>query len=260
MSVTSYLEATAGNLTMSDAQAEGVERSLVALRRGLGEYFAESVREQITFGSYARRTNLPLRVDQYSDVDHMVVFDRQSGETPKTFLARLKRFAEERYPRSLVKQSSPAVVLVLNHIRFDLVPAYKDWWGDHRIPAPASAADDWLDTDPGDFTPYLERRHRETGYQMKPLIRLMKYWNALNDYPFETHRLEKYVARQWYPFCDTLAEYLDSAFLGLDNMGLRSRAGQAVERARKIIRETGRAARSGPAAAEAEIQRLIPPL
>jgi hypothetical protein len=245
---------------MTDAQAEAVEKSLAALRRGLAEYFPDLVKEQITFGSYTRRTNLPLRVDPYSDVDHMVVFARERGERPQTFLDRLKRFSEERYPRSLAKQSSPAVVLILNHIRFDLVPAYKDWWGDYRIPTRASTFDDWMDTNPNDFKPYLERRHRETDYQMRPLIRLMKYWNALNNYPFETHRLEKNIAKQWYPFCETLAQYLDSAFNGLSNLDLRPDAKGAVERARKIIGETKRAARSSMPAAEAEIQRLLPPL
>ena len=258
--VTAYLKSTAASLKMTDAQTEGVDKSLAALRRGLTEYFPDLVKEQITFGSYTRRTNLPLRVDPYSDVDHMVVFARERGERPQTFLARLKRFAEERYPRSLVMQSSPAVVLVLNHIRFDLVPAYKDWWGDYRIPTRASAFDEWIDTDPNDFNPHLERRHRETDYQMRPLIRLFKYWNALNDYPFETYRLEKYIARQVYPFSHTLPQYLDSAFWGLWNMGLRSKAEEAVERARKIIAEARRVARSDLPGAAVEIQRLLPPL
>lgn len=222
--VTAYLRSTADALTMTDAQAAGVEKSLAALRRGLEEYFPDLVREQITFGSYTRQTNLPLRADSYSDVDYMVVFARTQGERPQTFLDRLKRFAEDRYPRSLARQSSPAVVLVLNHIRFDLVPAYKDWWGNYRIPARASAFADWIDTDPNDFNPYLERRDRETEHQMKPLIRLLKYWNALNDYPFETYQLERYIARQIYPFSHTLAQYLDSAFWGLWNLGLRPKA------------------------------------
>ncbi len=261
MSLASYLKATADALTMTDAQAERVEKSLTALRCGLAEYFPGAVKEQITFGSYTRRTNLPLRADQYSDVDHMVVFGRDRGERPQTFLDRLKRFAEDRYPRSLAQQSSPAVVLVLNHIRFDLVPAYKDWfWGSYRIPARASDFQDWVETDPNDFNSSLERRHRETGYHMKPLIRLMKYWNALNGYPIATHDLEKNIAGQWYPFCDTLPEYLFSAFDGLSNASLKSKTRQAVERALTIISDTKRTARSSEPAAETEIQRLIPPL
>ncbi|MEW5925914.1 MAG: nucleotidyltransferase domain-containing protein [Gemmatimonadota bacterium] len=258
---TAYLKNTADALTMTDAQAEAVEKSLVALRRGLTEYFPDLVKEQITFGSYTRGTNLPLRVDPYSDVDHMVVFARDRGERPQTFLDRLKRFADDRYPRSLANQSRPAVVLILNHIRFDLVPAYKDWWGDYRIPARATAFEEWIDTAPNDFKPYLDRRHRETDFQMKPLIRLLKYWNALNDYPFETYRLEKKIANRWYPFCDTLAEYLASAFDGLSNLDLRSDAREAVRRARKIIDDARRASRSKDSTAvEMEIQRLLPPL
>lgn len=258
--VTAYLRSTADALMMTDAQAEGVERSLAALQRGLTEYFPNLVKEQISFGSYTRGTNLPLRVDPYSDVDKMVVFARNRGERPQTFLDRLKRFAEDRYPRSLVSQSSPAVVLVLNHIRFDLVPAYKDWLGTYRIPARASDFASWIDTDPNDFNSDLERRDRETDYQMKPLIRLFKYWNTLNDYPFETYQLEKYIAGQIYPFSHTLPQYLDSAFWGLWNLGLRSNAKEAVDRARKTLGEVKRVARSDLPAAAVEIQRLFPPL
>ena len=261
MSLATYLKSTADALTMTDREAEAVEASLTALRRGLAEHFEDAIKEQITFGSFRRRTNLPRCADPYSDVDHMVVFREGGSVRPRTLLDRLKRFADERYRRSVVTQSSPAVVVILNHTRFDLVPAYKDWLNDYRIPARKSDFQDWVDTEPNDFNLVLDRRHRDTGYQMKPLIRLVKYWNAVNGYPFETHKLEKSVAGQWYPFCTSLPEYLFSAFDGLSNMNLRSKRREAVERALKIISETKRAGRSGvETAAQAEIQRLLPPL
>lgn len=48
---------------------------------------------------------------------------------PQTYLNYLKSFAESKYPQSLYKQSFPAVVLELNHIKFDLVPVIIDDFG-----------------------------------------------------------------------------------------------------------------------------------
>lgn len=256
--VSAYLRSLSGALSMTAAQAEKVEKSLAALRRGITEYFPEQVTEQITFGSYSRRTNLLLRADPYSDVDHMVIFDRGGGERPQTLLDRLKRFAEAEYPRSLVHQSSPAVVLNLNHIRFELVPAYRNWLGTCRIPARTSDFASWIDTDPNEFESYLDRRDRSTGGEMRPLIRLFKYWNALNSYPFQTYELERLIAEQWYPWSQTPARYLSSAFWGLEQRGLSRKASEAVSRATGILSEVKRVACFDLSGAAVELQRLLP--
>lgn len=57
----------------------------------------------------------------------MIVFDNVNNYTPQTFLTRLKNFAEEYYSRSEIYQDSPAIVLELNHIKFELVSAYKSY-------------------------------------------------------------------------------------------------------------------------------------
>jgi predicted nucleotidyltransferase len=246
---------------MTAGQAQSVETSLQAIRRRIAQELGTDVREQITFGSATRGTNLPLRADPLSDVDHMVVFDNSADYRPQTFLARLKRLAEKYYPLSVAKQSHPAVVLILNHIRFDLVPAYKDWWGDYRIPASRSEFADWMDTNPNDLNPVVERRHRETGYNLKPVIRLLKYWNAKNGYVYQTFALEKAIAGQYYPFCSSLRDYFYSAVDGLDPWSLGQVAAAKVERAQEIVAKAKREEGRGyPSRAEDEIRHLIPPM
>ena len=58
----------------------------------------------------------------------------ETGYTPQTYLDRLKRFAEKYYANSDIKQSSPSLVLQLNHIKFDRVPALKQSYGGSKIP------------------------------------------------------------------------------------------------------------------------------
>ena len=86
----------------------------------------DNIEEKFNFGSYTRVTILQRKADEESDVDYMVVFDNSNNYTPQTFLDRLKRFAETKYSTSEIYQSSPTIVLELNNIKFELVPAYKN--------------------------------------------------------------------------------------------------------------------------------------
>ncbi len=72
-------------------------------------------------------------MDAHSDIDYMVVFEK-GGYNPQTYLDGLRRFVEQRYQNSEIYQSSPTVVLELNHIRFDLVPAIRQWGTTYNIP------------------------------------------------------------------------------------------------------------------------------
>lgn len=84
------------------------------------------------FGSYQRETILPRWADADSDVDFMVVFNNPYNYQPQTFLNWLRAFAESKYPLSFKRQSFPTVVVELNHIKFEIVPAINSWG--YKIP------------------------------------------------------------------------------------------------------------------------------
>ena len=85
----------------------------------------------------------------------MIVFDTASGTSkPQTYLDRLRRFAEKYYSSSEIHQSNPTVMLELDHIKFDLVPAISQY-SQYQIPSPASSWSDWLLTDPNGFNQQL---------------------------------------------------------------------------------------------------------
>ena len=83
----------------------------------------------------------------------MVVFNNGFGYKPETFFRKLKDFAKAKYSTSEIYRDSPTIVLELNHIKFELVPAYSSssyWSKQYNIPAPRSAYADWIPTDPKD--------------------------------------------------------------------------------------------------------------
>lgn len=124
MSVNSYLNSLASDLVLSNDENESIKKSISTLETRLKNWFGSAVIESFKFGSYTRGTILPRKVDSDSDIDYMVVFDNSNNYNPQTYLNRLKSFVENYYSTSEIHQSSPTIVLKLNHIKFELVPAY----------------------------------------------------------------------------------------------------------------------------------------
>jgi len=204
---------------------------------------------------------LPRNADAYSDVDYMIVFDNANGYKPQAFMSRLKQFAEYYYSRSEIYQSSPTVVLELSHINFDLVPSYKTIWGNLYIPAPSSSYTDWVHTDPLSHNSTVDQANVDTNYQLKPLIRLLKYWNAKNGYVYASFALEQNLANMSFYFCSNLKDYVFKAVDNLPTWGLSTSKCQKVERAQQIVKNVRQYERDEmPASAEVEIKRLFPDL
>jgi hypothetical protein len=132
------------------------------------------------------------------------------------------------------------VVLKLNHIKFELVPAYKGSWFDssYHIPGPSSGFSNWITTDPNGFNDQLTRANQAYDNKIKPMIRLVKYWNALNGYVYETFPLEKDLAAYTHWFCYTVKDYFFSAMNSLSTWDLPSYKKDKVARAKEIIQNT----------------------
>ena len=120
MSVNTHLTALASALVLTETEKAGIATSITTLASRLDSYFQKDITSHILFGSYPRVTILPRKTDSNSDIDYMVVFSTTDGQKkPQTYLNRLKNFAEAKYQTSEITQSSPTIVLSLNHIKLD---------------------------------------------------------------------------------------------------------------------------------------------
>lgn len=181
-------------------EKEGIQRSIGTLQTRLIKYFRDQLSCQFIFGSYSRGTILPRSMDPQSDVDYMVIFS-DSGLQPQSYLDRLRRFAEHYYSRSEISQSHPTIVLELNHIQFELVPAIWNYYEDSlQIPTKFSNYQSWQNTNPNDFNDKLKIVNQTHNNNIKPLVRIMKYWNAKSGYPFESYTLEQQIVSHRYCF------------------------------------------------------------
>lgn len=229
MTVNAYLEDLATRAIIREDEKEGIQISIYTITNRLGNY--DSYRNQINkiliFGSYKRRTIISRQFDDNSDIDIMVVFGKVINgfaitprnyqfQKPQFYLSYLKDFAESKYSRSEIYKSHPAVVLELNHIKFELVPAIIDDWGKYKIPNNKIFNNwlyqEWMDTNPDDLDGKLENNQT-----LRMLVRVAKIWNAKHGYIFTSYELEKWIVNQpfyfgnlaqhFYIFCNNLHLY-----------------------------------------------------
>ncbi|AQQ26677.1 SMODS domain-containing nucleotidyltransferase [Burkholderia cenocepacia] len=236
MSVLSFLNDTASKAVLSPRELSSISTSISTLKSRLATHFeGEVIKKHFCFGSSTRGTILPRSMDGKSDIDYMVVFG-DGGFLPQTYLNRLKIFVEENYRTSEIFQSSPTIVLELNHIKFDLVPATLSWLGGLRIP---HGPGHWQSTYPNDFNRTLETRNKDHCSLIKPTIRLFKYWNATSGYPFPSFSMEKWVCQQGFWWRTGLKDYFFSVIDSLSTSSSQPKwVNDEIKRAKKIVANT----------------------
>jgi hypothetical protein len=74
-----------------------------------------------------------------------------------------------------------------------------------------------MSTDPKDLNDKLTRVNAEFQNLIKPLVRIVKYWNAKNNYPFESFDLEQKVigsvgSSDIFPFLESSSRCLRDHF------------------------------------------------
>lgn len=261
MSVNSYLTNLASDLVLSSDEKSSISISITTLKIRLESYFGGGITNYFQFGSNTRGTILPRKADRNSDIDYMIVFDTSGGKKkPQTYLSQLKKFAENKYSTSEIHQSHPTIVLSLNHIKFELVPAIYDWG--YNIPSPASDWMDWMLTDPNATNQDLVDKNKNENFKIKPLVRLIKYWNASQGHPYNSFSLERYIVNQSYWFCSSLNEYFYSFWSNFDySYETAQYVKDKVDRAKKYAAKAKEYEEDNmPISAESEIEKIVPKL
>lgn len=208
--ISPYLSGLAQRTSMQKREIDLINLSLRTLASRLDGFFPGALSKHFIFGSANRGTMLPRSFDDNSDVDYMIVW-RDTRFRPQTYLDRLKRFVENSYSRSEVWQSSPTIVLELNHIKFELVPALYSS-GNTYIP---SGPDNWQTTDPVGFGSRLDQVDRARNGLIRPTVRIAKAWNAKAGRVFESFDLEQRVAAMSFNQGGGLADHVVIALAGL---------------------------------------------
>ena len=93
---------------------------------------------------------------------------------------------------------------------------------------------------------------------IKPLVRLIKYWNVKNGYVYESFLLEKQIVSDWYYGCNNLKDYFFKAIENLSINGLSIANTQKVNRAKSSVTKIKHYCSSGSEySAVLELQKLL---
>nr|WP_314239112.1 nucleotidyltransferase domain-containing protein [uncultured Campylobacter sp.] len=206
MSVNSYLNDLAQRAIIRDDEKNKINISIENIKNRLRN--DDKIKDIKIFGSYKRGTIISRKFDENSDIDIMVIF-KDDHYKPQTYLNYLKGLIEQKYTRSEIYQNNPTIVLELNHIRFELVPALDCFFSMYKIPAKQSDYANWLETDPEELNGKLTNNQN-----LRRLVRVAKIWNVKQGKLFASYELEKFIvdniyaygnlADYFYAFCNTL--------------------------------------------------------
>lgn len=167
-------------------------RLQVPLDRVLAQLAVEFPRTVVTrcevVGSFGRDTCLPAAMDPQGDIDVLVLF-HDTHHLPAYFLEQLQRFAEYHYPAGAIERRNGELHLRQPPAYLKLVPALGSLTG-VQVPGPGMS---WIRIDPFSAREQLRARDAQLDGLGLPLVRLAKYWNACNGYPFASWDLEQRV-------------------------------------------------------------------
>ncbi|HEY8892390.1 MAG TPA: nucleotidyltransferase domain-containing protein [Clostridium sp.] len=263
MSVNSYLEKLSSDLVLDTSEKNSISTSIETLEGRLSRHFGDDIKEKFCFGSYTRGTILPRKGDKQSDIDYMIVFNNDNQFKPQTFLDKLRAFAVKCYSTSEIHQSYPTIILRLNHINFELVPAYDAayYGNNYKIPAPNNEYEKWTSTDPNGFNIKLTDTNISNNSKIKPMIRLIKYWNTRNNHVYSSYSLEKHLINSNYSYLSTsLKDYFYDSVEGLVTWDLSSQTSiDKVNKLKEKINEIKQLENDNcPFTAETKIEELLP--
>lgn len=184
-------------LEPTSTQKQNIESRRAATQKYLSESFDSSsslpLVQATLIGSASRGTIIrPL-----DDVDVLAEFSNAGNmwETyrydSKAFLYRV-RDALAGYRVEIVGARGQAVRLFYASApHVDIAPVFRYSNGSFALP---NGSGGWLTTEPSVHNAFIDKRHRELAYNLKPLIRLLKRWNNVHSKYLKSFHLELLVA------------------------------------------------------------------
>lgn len=240
--INNHLKKISSRLLIKPKSLTGINiaRSVDSISRNIQTHFQDDVTHVMVFGSYSRDTLLPREYDSNSDVDILILFASENGKLkPESYRERLKKFASQQYQHGKVVKDHPSIVVELDHINFDLVPGIFDegvFYDSIEIPGKEN---DWIETSPQKFNKTLVEANTRCSSILKPIIRVLKYWNACSGYPYSSFELESMLANFNY----SGDNYQKAFFYAIDNLetwsypGIVSQKVEALQKKAKYVKE-----------------------
>jgi predicted nucleotidyltransferase len=234
--INSYYLQLSKTLLFSSDKRERIDKSIEYFKEKIWGQFQDRLQEVVVFGSYSRDTIISN--DNEADVDIVIIYKTREVQ-PDTYLKQIKTFCEDTYRRSTIYQDHPTIVIDMEHIKFEIVPSIYVSSGTVKIPAPKSKELKWVNTNPKDLLTKVQTKDRGNKNLILPVIRILKYWNTLNDRPFLSFQIERAIIDTTFFSCTTIREYLSTSISSINeiaNTEIQKRALQKLKEKMRRLR------------------------
>jgi hypothetical protein len=181
-------------LLLTTDQAETASTRVAGLRDYMSADFTMA-EKAFTIGSYRRGTLVRTERDvdllaPLSYGTYVELYKRGS----RAFLYFVRDGLNKRYSQTKVSSREVAVFLDFTVIRADVVPAFRRKGGGYVIP---DGKNGWTSTNPPYHTRLVNDRDTALDHRLKPIIKLMKFWNIQNGGHLRSFHVELMAWRMW---------------------------------------------------------------
>ncbi|HCN48180.1 MAG TPA: hypothetical protein DIT10_03670 [Chryseobacterium sp.] len=188
------------NITVTDKQEENISASVGNIISTLEEDGALYLKESFLNGSYERDTIIrPL-----DDIDIFVVLNEDEWTddygnlpNPQSVLSKIKRYLDGQNDyKGKVKQDRPCVTVELSNKSFDILPAFE--FGNTGYQIPDYDLLSWTLSYPKTLTESLDNAQKGYSYKLKNIVKVIKYWNRLNDKIIPSYHIEEIAIKVFH--------------------------------------------------------------
>lgn len=181
MTLLQSIDVLIDNISVTDRQEENIKNSVGNIEWHLKNEDNELyVDETFTNGSWERDTIIrPL-----NDIDLFAVLNREKWQdkngnlpSPQAVLTKMKNYLNGLSDyKDKVCQDRPCVTIKLSDKNFDILPSFAVAFSSGYY-IPTHDLKTWTFTDPQQLTKDLNDTHKQRSYKLKPVIKVVKYWN-----------------------------------------------------------------------------------
>lgn len=233
------------NISVTDKQEENVKNSLSNIESHLKNEESELyVDETFSNGSWDRDTIIrPL-----DDIDLFAVlnFEKWKDENgslpnPQSVLTKMKNYLNDQADyKGKVSQNRPCVTIELSNKKFDVLPSFPCIGGGYWIPNHDLKS--WTFSDPKQLSTNLDNVHRQRNYMVKPVVKVVKYWNRDMDeklipsYHIEEAAISIFTLQSFTNFEEAIRIWFNNAeyYLRSDKFKSNEQYTTALNRVKKV--------------------------
>lgn len=195
-SLQQYTKELAYSIVPQPLERATVENFLSDVEEKVTAHFGFDFERCITFGEFARETSLRHTIDKESNVDLMILFQNDDYiENFQGMKEKVIEFIFKTFPQP--EETSKELKIQMKYGCIQLVPAIvADVNSKSTLLRSSINNETWIESNPLLFDENINKKNEETAYLLKPVIRLLKYWNLTHGNYFSTETIELFVSNR----------------------------------------------------------------